>query len=48
MHGRIYEYDGEHGGELEVYNKRGRHIGVADVYTGDFIKAAVRGRSIDV
>jgi hypothetical protein len=47
-YGRIYTYDGEHGGELEVFNKRGEHIGVADVLTGEFIKPARRGRRIDV
>jgi hypothetical protein len=46
--GRIYTYDGEHGGELEVYSKRGRHLAVADVMTGEWIKPAVRGWSIDV
>lgn len=45
---RIYVYDGEHGGELEVYDKRGRHIAVADIITGETIKPAVRGRRIDV
>jgi hypothetical protein len=46
--GRIYTYDGLHG-ELEVFNSRGRHIGVADVYSGEFLeKGAVRGRTIDV
>jgi hypothetical protein len=46
--GRIYVYDGEHGGELEVYNKYGVHIAVADVYTGEFIKPGRKGRRIDV
>lgn len=45
---RIYTYDGEHGGELEVFDKRGYHIGVADIMTGEMIKPAVRGRRIDV
>ncbi|MFC4110561.1 colicin E3/pyocin S6 family cytotoxin [Micromonospora zhanjiangensis] len=45
--GRIYTYDGQHC-ELEVFNSRGHHIGVADVYTGEFTKPAVRGRKIDV
>ncbi|MEU6228327.1 colicin E3/pyocin S6 family cytotoxin [Streptomyces sp. NPDC047042] len=45
---RIYTWDGEHGGEVEVFNKRGRHIGVAHPVTGETIKSAVRGRSIDV
>jgi hypothetical protein len=42
---RYYEYDSMHG-ELEVYNSRGRHIGVVDVKTGVYIKPAVRGRRI--
>ncbi|WP_428963641.1 colicin E3/pyocin S6 family cytotoxin [Micromonospora fluostatini] len=46
--GHIYEYDPEHGGELEVYNKQGLHLGVADVHTGEFIKPARKGRRIDV
>jgi hypothetical protein len=46
--GRIYTYDPSHGGELEVYNKRGHHIGVADARTGEIIKPAKRGRRIDV
>ncbi|MFC0533029.1 colicin E3/pyocin S6 family cytotoxin [Phytohabitans kaempferiae] len=45
--GNLYTYDGQHC-ELEVFNSRGRHIGVADVYTGAFIKPARRGRRIDV
>lgn len=44
--GLIYEYDGNHGGELEVYNKRGEHLGVADVHLGSIIKPARRGRRI--
>ncbi|MFE3604213.1 colicin E3/pyocin S6 family cytotoxin [Streptomyces goshikiensis] len=45
---RIYTWDGEHGGEVEVFNKRGRHLGVAHPITGEMIKPAVRGRRIDV
>ena len=45
---RIYEYDGEHGGELEVYDRRGYHLGTADILTGEVVKPAVRGRRIDV
>lgn len=45
--GNFYEYDGLHV-ELEVYNRRGRHIGVADIHTGVIIKPAVKGRRIDV
>ncbi|WP_272429022.1 colicin E3/pyocin S6 family cytotoxin [Polyangium jinanense] len=44
---RIYVWDGLHG-ELEVYNKRGRHLGAVDPETGEFIKDAVKGRTIDV
>jgi hypothetical protein len=46
-HDRIYEWDSLHG-ELEVYNNRGRHLGVAEAETGEMIKDAVRGRRIDV
>ncbi|MFH0180800.1 colicin E3/pyocin S6 family cytotoxin [Streptomyces cacaoi] len=45
---RIYTWDGEHGGEVEVFNKRGRHLGVAHPVSGEMIKPAVRGRRIDV
>ncbi|MFG3289426.1 colicin E3/pyocin S6 family cytotoxin [Streptomyces sp. NPDC048179] len=45
---RIYTWDGEHGGEVEVFNKRGHHLAVAHPVTGETIKPAVRGRSIDV
>lgn len=44
---RLYEYDGTHG-EVEGYNKRGRHVGVFHAITGEMIKPAVRGRKIDV
>jgi hypothetical protein len=44
---RIYVWDGFHG-HLEVYNKRGLHLGVADPLTGAMIASAVPGRSIDV
>jgi Cytotoxic len=42
---RLYEWDSQHG-ELEVYDTRGNHLGVADVYSGEFIKPAVHGRRI--
>jgi hypothetical protein len=45
--GNLYEYDGRHV-ELEVFNRRGSHIGVADVFTGEIIKPPRRGRKIDV
>uniref|UniRef100_Q07KR7 Colicin E3-like ribonuclease domain-containing protein n=1 Tax=Rhodopseudomonas palustris (strain BisA53) TaxID=316055 RepID=Q07KR7_RHOP5 len=44
---RLYTWDGLHG-EIEVFNARGRHLGALDPVTGEFIKDAVRGRTIDV
>ncbi|MGU3497726.1 colicin E3/pyocin S6 family cytotoxin [Mycobacterium sp. C31M] len=44
---RIYTYDRRHG-HVEVYNKRGNHLGVLDVVTGEKIGDAVKGRKIDV
>ncbi len=44
---RLYEWDGLHG-ELEVYDARGKHLGVAEPTTGVVIKPAIKGRSIDV
>jgi len=44
---RLYEWDDLHG-EIEGYNKRGKHIGVLHAVTGTLIKPAVRGRTIDV
>lgn len=43
---RLYTWDSLHG-EIEVYNKRGMHLGVLDS-EGNFIKEAVKGRKIDV
>lgn len=40
-----YTWDSLHG-EIEVFNKSGRHLGVADPVTGAIIKPAVRGRLI--
>jgi hypothetical protein len=34
-------------GEFEVYNARGKHLGVVDL-EGKWIKEAVKGRKIDV
>jgi hypothetical protein len=42
------EYDPNHGGELEVYSKRGVHLGVKHAITGELIKPPEKGRSIDV
>jgi hypothetical protein len=44
---RIYTWDALHG-EIEVFNQRGEHIGVADALTGRMVKPPVRGRRIDV
>lgn len=44
---RIYTWDRLHG-EVEVYNARGRHLGVLDPVSGRQIKPAVPGRKIDV
>jgi len=43
---RIYTWDGLHG-EVEVFNKRGRHIAVYDC-DENLIKPAVKSRKIDV
>jgi putative cytotoxic protein len=44
---RLYTWDALHG-EVEVFNRRGKHLGVMDPETGEWIKDAVPGRSIDV
>jgi hypothetical protein len=44
---RIYTWDNLHG-EIEVYNKRGRHLAAIDPLTGKMLKEAVPGRSIRV
>ena len=43
---RIYTWDSLHG-EIEIFNKRGHHIGVLDP-NGNFIKDPIKGRRIDV
>ena len=40
-----YTWDSLHG-EVEIFNKRGMHLGVAEPVTGAIIKPAVRGRKI--
>ena len=42
---RYYTWDSLHG-ELEVFNKNGRHLGVACPTSGLMIKPAVKGRRI--
>ncbi|WP_457095191.1 colicin E3/pyocin S6 family cytotoxin [Mycobacteroides abscessus] len=44
---RIYTYDRRHG-HIEAYTKRGRHVGVLDVRTGEKVSDAKKGRKIDV
>jgi hypothetical protein len=44
---RYYTWDSLHG-EIEVFTKKGRHLGALDAVTGKAIKKAVRGRKIDV
>lgn len=44
---RYYTWDSLHG-EIEVFNKRGKHLGVIDPLSGLTLKPAVKGRKIDV
>lgn len=44
---RFYTWDSLHG-EIEVFNKRGRHLGVLHASTGVVIKDAVHGRRINL
>jgi predicted nucleotidyltransferase len=44
---RLYTWDSLHG-EVEVFNRRGRHLGALHPVTGDLVKEAVPGRRIDV
>jgi len=44
---RIYTWDGLHG-EIEVFNNRGRHLGVLEPVNGMLIKPAQKGRKINV
>lgn len=44
---RLYTWDALHG-EIEVFTKRGFHLGAADAHTGIPFKSAVKGRRIDV
>jgi hypothetical protein len=44
---RLYTWDSLHG-EVEVFDSRGRHLGVKHATTGALIKVAVKGRTIDV
>lgn len=44
---RFYTWDFTHG-EIEVFNKQGKHVGVIDAITGEPIKPPVRGRKINL
>ncbi|MBV8779205.1 MAG: hypothetical protein JO258_18575 [Alphaproteobacteria bacterium] len=44
---RLYTWDALHG-EVEVFNARGKHLGSLDPITGQMVKQAVPGRTIDV
>jgi len=44
---RYFQWDHLHG-EIEVYDKRGKHIGVMDAVTGQMTKPAVPGRKINL
>jgi hypothetical protein len=44
---QIYEEDTQHG-ELEKYNRKGKHLGSVDPDSGEIIKDPVKGRQIDV
>lgn len=44
---RIYTWDFTHE-DVEIYNKRGYHLGSADAITGETYKPAVKGRKINV
>jgi hypothetical protein len=42
---RLFTWDALHG-EIEVFDKRGYHIGALDAVNGALIKGAVRGRRL--
>ncbi len=44
---QYYQWDYTHG-DIEVYNKRGEHLGCIDGKTGEKTKPAVKGRTIDI
>lgn len=44
---RYFSWDSLHG-EIECFNKRGRHLGAMNAVTGEFIKPADHGRTLDV
>ena len=44
---RYYTWDSLHG-EVEVFNRRGWHLGALHPKTGELIKSAEKGRRLDV
>jgi Cytotoxic len=44
---RLYTWDALHG-EIEVFNRRGRHLGAIEPRHGRLVKDPVKGRKIDV
>ena len=42
---KYYSWDEFHG-EIEVFDKRGYHLGALDAITGDKIKEAIKGRRL--
>lgn len=44
---RLYTWDALHG-EIEVFTKKGKHLGALDAVTGQLIKEPIPGRKIDV
>jgi len=44
--GKIYEWDSQHG-TVEVYNKRGKHLGEFDPKTGKQLKPADKTRKVE-
>ncbi len=44
---RLFTWDALHG-EVEVFDRRGHHLGALEPDAGEMLKPAVKGRTIDV
>jgi hypothetical protein len=44
---RLFTWDSLHG-EIEIFTRRGNHLGALDAVTGRLIKEAKKGRSLNV
>ena len=44
---RFFTWDDLHG-EVETFNARGKHLGAVDAVSGEVIKDAVEGRTLDL